>query len=848
MKNMLSALVTLVVIFTMIVPSGGFSAFAQDTIEIPEPQAVTGGGPVYLPLVVRNYEYIPTIIYDTTEVLPEETLVDLVAVSDTGVFTFSETSPALDEVQVGDVIVGDVSAAAPYGFLRRVTSVIADGGQIELSTTSASLDEVIQQGELNFSKKLTPADVESITALPGVTLMSTVGTTLEDSFFFKIEDVVLHDDDGDYGTTDDQLKVNGSFELAPDIKSFDVKWEKIPPDVEWIYQVQETAELEFQVEVDLVEAELKWEVARIRLGTITVWVGLVPIVFLIEMPIYIRADGKVSTGMALGGTQQAEVTAGLRFVDGVLTGISDLNNSFTYITPRLEAGANFHGYLDPPLSLLLFGVAGPFASVQPFLKLEADLLAEPWWKLYGGLDATVGIKGEILGRSLGDYTERVIGYKVLLAQAETNNPPSQPSNPSPADGAINQSIETTLGWTGGDPDGDTVTYDVYFEAGDSTPDVLVSNDQTGATYDQGALSYGTQYYWQVVATDEHGATTSGPIWNFITETAENCLIIFTIDSTEVNDNTVTVNGTATSDCSTITYITWEWGDGTSDNQWFPATHTYSSSGVYSLTATAYGDIGNTAVVNTTTVIGNPTGEMVYIPAGEFQMGCDPLHNDGYSCYSNELPLHTVYLDAYYMDKTEVTNAQYAQCVAAGSCTPPASVSSYTRTSYYDNLTYANYPVMYVNWNQASAYCAWAGKRLPTEAEWEKAARGTSPRAYPWGDASPTCDLVNGYIDGYCVGDTSAVGSYPLGASPYGALDMAGNVWEWVNDWYSSTYYSTYPTDGWPSNPTGPTTGTYRVLRGGAWYSNVLNLLSTSRGFDYPTFQYLYLGFRCARMP
>ncbi len=241
-------------------------------------------------------------------------------------------------------------------------------------------------------------------------------------------------------------------------------------------------------------------------------------------------------------------------------------------------------------------------------------------------------------------------------------------------------------------------------------------------------------------------------------------------------------------------------------------------------------------------------EMVSVPAGAFQMGCDPAHNGGFGCASNEQPLHTVTLDAYRIDTNLVTTAQYAACVAASGCTAPRSNGSYSRSPYYGNSTYANYPVILVNWNQAQAYCSWKGKRLPTEAEWEKAARGASDtRAFPWGDTAPDCQTANfdpfsdNFVGNNCVADTSAVGAYPRGASPYGALDMAGNVWEWINDWYGSTYYSTSPA----KNPTGPASGTSKVLRGGSWYFNAASMRVASRDYQDPGLQAWDMGFRCA---
>ena len=245
---------------------------------------------------------------------------------------------------------------------------------------------------------------------------------------------------------------------------------------------------------------------------------------------------------------------------------------------------------------------------------------------------------------------------------------------------------------------------------------------------------------------------------------------------------------------------------------------------------------------------------MYVPAGVFRMGStdeevDEIYNECYDnmempCkrewFENELPAHNVYLDAFWIDQTEVTNIQYRMCLEAGGCAPLMSNESYTRDSYYGNSLYDNFPVVYVDWYMANAYCQWAGRRLPTEAEWEKAARGTDGRKYPWGNGAPNAELLNFSYD---KGDTTEVGSYPAGASPYGVMDMAGNVREWTADYYDPGYYSASPTE----NPQGPSFGDYHALRGGSWGEQANDVRITTRGGDRPTnpvWRY-YLGFRCA---
>ncbi len=221
--------------------------------------------------------------------------------------------------------------------------------------------------------------------------------------------------------------------------------------------------------------------------------------------------------------------------------------------------------------------------------------------------------------------------------------------------------------------------------------------------------------------------------------------------------------------------------------------------------------------------------MVYVPAGEFEMSSTEGDDD-------EQPVHTVALDGFWIDQTKVTNGQYQQCVEAGDCDPPLLSNSSSRDPYYGNSTYDDYPVIYVGWFQANAYCGWVEARLPTEAKWEYAARGTDGLEYPWGNAVPDATLLN--YDGN-VGDTTAVGSYPDGASWCDVQDLAGNVREWVADWKRG-----YPS-GRQVNPTGPTFGESPVLRGGSWSSSANDVRGANRNWFNPDDRYSYIGFRCA---
>jgi formylglycine-generating enzyme required for sulfatase activity len=1106
---------------------------------------------VHLPATMSGAEVAPPVIPDTTVVLPDTTTRYLESISDDMTFTFREMTPELQALQPGHIIAGEVSPSAPNGFLRKVESVELLCDKVVVNTEWATLEDAVQSGSFHVSQRVTPEQVITAQLADGV-MMATSPDGL--GFDLFLTEVVVYDHDGDLRTKGDQITASGklSLELTFDAE-LELRWFEVEK-FRFIVIATEKTELSVNWKVARQFGPKNIKIAELTGNWIKTVIGPLPVGIKPKYTLNLRVEGEVGGAISTGVTQQATLRLGVAYENSQWSGISEFNNNFQFNPPQMELSGSVKAGLGPRAEFLFYGVAGPVIGANVYLQLEGKLSEWLELDLYGGLELYAGAKVQFLGKTLEEYDSPIADHRIPLHHWDiwANRPPNAPSNPVPGDDAVGQPRNPILSWTGSDPDGDAVTYDVYLEANEPYPDVLVSDDQANTWYDAGMLDPDTYYYWRVVAKDAEGATNSATVWSFRTGTWTNQLPYEPSGPSPVDGatdqqiylNLAWIGGDPDGD--TVTYDVyleagmepltptmllcddasiplcyagalltgtvyywqvvpqdehgrtnpgpvWKFTTGTSANrpptapyfgypsdgrtnqslkttlQWLcndpdedPITYDVyfeAEDGTpdrllcggtqdrecdasllqgntrYYWQVVAHDDEGATTagpVWSFTTV------DMVYIPAGEFQMGCDAC-NPNEQCLLDETPVHTVTLSAYAIDRTEVTNAEYAACVAATYCQPPLHRSSSTHPIYYygisgwspmtsgtaqdlygvwgslavggggtildydgtswspmssgtaedlygvggsfavggsgtilhyngtawsamtsgttydlygvwgssgnvfavgtrgtilhydgtswspmasnttnelsgvwgsgpsdvfavgnlgtvlhyDGMTwspmtsdtgeqlravwgstsveafavgdsgailhgtweFADYPVLWVDWGNAAAYCDWAGWtldsdswRLPTEAEWEKAARGSSDtRNYPWGWREPDCSLLNyeHWNEGagayeYCVGDTGPVGGYPGGVSPYGLLEMSGNVSEWVADWYGSGYYDRSPYE----DPTGPVTGTHRVVRGGAWLSDSGDVRTARRFYVDPSSSNDSLGFRC----
>jgi len=379
----------------------------------------------YLPLLVNQ---LPPIIPSTTKVVTGAAATNLVAVSpDTRLLTFKKSSAQPLDIKPGEVIASAPTPLLPYGLLRKVLKVTTVQNQLVVETTSATLDEALQQGELHVTKALSPSQITRAEIGNGVIVSERFPETQTATVYFEIKDVVLYDDDGNSQTTNDQVLANGSIEVTP-ILNFDMQVKDFQlKQLYFAVDTQEKVKIEIESKITLLKLKKEKELARYPLTPITVFVGLLPVVLTPILLLTVGVDGDVHVSLKMSVTQEASIKGGMQYSTGTWGPVSQYTNQFQYQPPTLSAGGELKGYAGPRFQVLLYGVLGPQIKIDGYVKLEADTAETPWWKLYGGLDLSAEFRMEILSHKLASYAiPGVIGVKLLLAQASTSIAPPVP--------------------------------------------------------------------------------------------------------------------------------------------------------------------------------------------------------------------------------------------------------------------------------------------------------------------------------------------------------------------------------------------------------------------------------------
>ena len=672
-----------------------------------------GGGesPGYTtPPIPPEPEPIETIIPDTTKVVGEETIQEIVSVTeDQSTIIFEKSTSQIEELAPGDIIVMGVTKNTPEGLLRKVTNITKGGknsGEVIVETEFATLEEAIEQGEFSFNETLKAEDAkEPIYYVEGIEFIRDK-SKIKDSkmqlfeFNFNINSII-YDADNNPNTKEDNITLTGQIAFNYNLLfSGKIGFPHLLKELNF----QNIVEIEKKLGVT-VGGPVKLFSQKIDLythdcGIKTVLIGgWFPVVLHPIITVSANVDGEIFAKATVEITDGDTYTAGVKFDNGNWYPISSYENNFSPPLLSFSTGGSITFGVGPKLECRVDGVLGPNCETTLYGRAVADIYINPWWKLYVGIIAKAGVNIKIFSKVYASADLTVLDLKKIIAQADgpfggtnhapvissltanppsidinqtttitctasdqdegdtldynwsknggtfegstsgssvtwsapstadtytvscevsdgkeednksvdisvsnitpTNQPPSIPNNPSPVSGSTSISINTNLSWIGGDPDPeDTVTYDVYFKANDSSPDILVSSDQNSTIYIPGILNYDTHYYWKIVAKDNHGKETPGPVWNFITESQINNPP--NLPNTPSGPSSGTINTTYFFSTSTtdpngdnIAYK-FDWGDGNISN-WtsyvssgnsISQLHSYSTKGTYYIKAKA----------------------------------------------------------------------------------------------------------------------------------------------------------------------------------------------------------------------------------------------------------------------
>jgi formylglycine-generating enzyme required for sulfatase activity len=720
--------------------------------------------------------------------------------------TFLLAHPDSLGMEVDDILVG--TASQP--FLRRVVQIDQNGNQVIVTTSPATLVEAIQQGELHESFQLADS-AGGLFSLQVNYLAPGVGVS-RDQRSISLDGVVLFE--GEHEGASVSLTIpDGNIDFTPQIDfQLEVSNHRLQE-----FRLVAGGELQFDCDV---LAQTSGEIGlehEILLASFSKWspfvIGYVPVLIktTLEFHAGFSLDLEAEASLQTGFNSSTEIQVGAQYeAENGWQPVFERDADFAShpLTWELDGTAELREYVRPSVSFEFYGVAGPYLGVEPFLRFAGELnLPEGWaWDLHGGVEGQLGFLITIVEDTLAVYSYQSATWEWLIDHDEGtfNQAPEEPYGPSPAHGTQDVVPSPTLAWDCTDPDGDPLLFDVYLGSDSELgPGDLAASDLSQANYATGPLTGSTSYFWRIVADDGQGHVVDGPVWTFATQ------------------------------------------------EWSPDS------------------LG-----------------LVLIPAGDFMMGQAGVAT----------PVHEVTLShSFLLGRTEVTNQQYRDALQWAweqgiiSATP-STVTAYgvelvdlddpdcqiafsagvfsldpVHDGSYEGQSCADHPVLEVSWYGAACFCDWlslisglpayysgqwsqtpspnnpydaTGYRLPTEAEWEYAAQYEDERTYPWGNTAPTACVHANY--GSCVGWTSPVGSYPAGDSELGLQDMAGNVWEWCNDW-SAEYDAEAASD-----PVGPSGGTDRVLRGGVFNHNASDLRCARRVDDIPSSTNNGTGFRLCR--